>query len=206
MEIRKDLIQKYLHEIAIEQLKETYTKKGYMVSTDMKFGNYTADIVVQNIDEMIVFEVNTTKMNDLQKEKFYKLSEEVKKIKNCKFKVIIAKPPKEKLLEVYGLENVLDVFLIDIEDISAISSLCHHYTIDEVADIELESLIIENNEIKVTGSTSLGIYLFYSQEKEDEGLYDRIYLPMTFDMILNLVGGELKMQEMISWSIDTSSL
>jgi len=96
MEISKKYFSKYLHDIAVEQIADDYTNKGYAVSREVALGEYHADLVAKKGNEQIVIEIKSGKMTADTKSKMTGLANYVRSIGGYKFMVVVASPPKEK--------------------------------------------------------------------------------------------------------------
>ena len=52
MEIKKQYLQKYLHDIAVDQIAEEYQQKGYSITKEEQVGKkYRADLIARKNDE-----------------------------------------------------------------------------------------------------------------------------------------------------------
>lgn len=187
MEINKQLIYKNLHFLAIEQLAEEYNTKGYLVEKEKKLGKYTADLVVSKDNEKIVFEVKTGKMTPKRKEQLIKLTDYVNSLGDYKFKIIIARSPKEKNIQIAEFEELFfDYLLSDLP--SELDELSTHTTIESVSEIEIHDLNVNSgNKINVIGQGIVKVKLQYGSDgdgRRGDGLYQ--YESFTFDFELYL--------------------
>src|SRR5688572_23652933 len=117
MEIKRKYLQKYLHNIASEQVVSEYRDKGYFVSTEERIGKFHADIVARNDNETIVIEIKTGKLTSEKRESIAGIADYIRQQGNYKFLIIAATPPKEKKLEILNIEQILsDHFLNSTPD------------------------------------------------------------------------------------------
>lgn len=188
MEIRKDLLQKYMHVIAIEQLIEEYTTAGYTVSIDEKIGKYTADLIARKGDDQIVVEVKTGKLTSKRKAAIARIADYVRSRPGFKFLVVVATPPKEKVIEVKNLETIISRYMFNHLP-SELDALSTHTSIDEVEDISISEIIVDDDEMFVKGTGVVSIELQFGSDGDQDrgdGLKGRDNFPFTFEATLRL--------------------
>lgn len=204
MNIRPQVQQRYLHDMAIDQLVADYQEKGYQVDREKAIGAYQADLVVTKGDEVIVFEVKTGAMNPQMQNRLAQIGDYVRNRKNHKFLVVVATPPKRKKIEVPDLDRLLYDYLVDNfpENLDELSS---HTRITEVSGATVDELTVrEDGRLLVKGSAEIEVELSYGSGDETDTNED--YFPFTFEFILKynnertLVVDEEKLIE-----VDTSS-
>jgi Holliday junction resolvase len=188
MEISKQLIYKNLYFLAIEQIAEEYKSKGYLIEKEKQIGKFHADILATKGEEKIVFEVKAGIMTPERKEELAKLADYVNSLGNYKFKVVIAREPKEKNIEIASFETLLFEYLIN-EMPSALDELSTHTTVEFVYDIEIHNLLIHNNnEINVIGQGTVEVQLQYGSDMDQhrgDGHIQSESFPFDFDLYLN---------------------
>lgn len=188
MEISKQLIYKNLHFLAIEQIAEEYETKGYLIEKEKQIGKFHADLLATKGEEKIVFEVKAGILTPERKEQLAKLADYVNSLGNYKFKVVVAREPKEKNVEIVGFETLLFEFLI-YDMPSELDELSTHTSIEMVYDIEIHDLIIHNdNEINVIGQGTVEVQLQYGSDGDQhrgDGHIQSETFPFDFDLYLN---------------------
>lgn len=209
MEISKKLIYKNLHFLAIEQLADEYKAKGYQIEKEKQIGNYRADLVVTKDDEKIVFEVKAGRMTPERKEQLAKLADYINSLREYKFKIIIARSPKEKNIQIAGFEELFFNYLIN-DFPSELDELSTHTTIETVSDLEIHDLIVNSgNEINVIGQGVVEVRLQYGSdgdERRGDGHYQYESFPFEFDLNLSYnPQKKLIVNESSSINIDTDS-
>lgn len=210
MEISKQLIYKNLHFLAIEQLAEEYKAKGYLVEKEKRLGKYIADLVVSKDDEKIIFEIKAGRMTPERKEQLAKLIDFVNSLNDYKFKIIIARPPREKNIQIAEFKQLfLDYLISDFP--SELDELSTHTTIETVSDIEIHDLIVHiENEINVIGQGVVEVRLQYGSDgdaRRGDGLYQYDSFPIDFDLYLSY-NSQKKLiinDDSVSIEIDTDS-
>lgn len=209
MNIKKQYLQKYLHKIAIDQIADEYTKMGFQVSKEEALGKrYTADIIARKGTEAIVIEVKSGPMTPEQREKLKDLADYVRERGEYKFQVAIAKPPKEKAIEIEGIEQLLTLWMLEhLPD--ELDQLSSHTFIEEVADIEIDEIMIKKSLIYVSGAGIVEVELQYGSDSDQltgDGMKAGDSFPFNFDITLAFNRDmKLFIEEVNELKVDTSS-
>lgn len=208
MEINRKYLQKYLHDIAIEQLKDEYSSNGYSVSIEEAIGKYQTDLVARKGDENIVIEVKANKLTAKRKKELMHLANYLQKLGNYKFLVVIASPPKEKNIVIDDIEPLL--FNEMQEDFPAeLIDLSSHTSLDEISDVVIDEISINHSEIYVKGNGTISVELQFGSsgdQKRGDGFVTSDSFPFEFELNLEYNSvGELIISEVINISVDISS-
>lgn len=203
MEIKQQYLQKYLHDIAIDQLAADYAAKDYLVTREEYFDqNHQADLVARKGDEVIVVEVKTGRLTADRRKKLAQLGDYAR-TKNYKFLVVLATPPKPKKIDVPNLDELLFGYLIDNlpNELDTLSSRTH---ITDVSGSTADEVTVqEDGSITVKGSGVVEVSLGYGPQSDSAESTDNF--PFTFDVLLNRAASkELVIEEMKNLAIDTS--
>lgn len=204
MQIRPQYLQKYIHDIALDQLYADYQAKGYDVSKDEKIGLYEADMVAKKGEEVIVFEVKAGKMSPEYRAKIVGLGDFVRAHKNHKFLVVVATPPKPKKIDIPSLDEILYNYLVnDFPD--ELDSLSTQTRIESVVDSTVDELaILEEGGFMAKGNGTVEVELQYGPTN-DASLSDDSF-PFTFEIKLKQnEQNELILDEVVQLHVDTSS-
>ncbi|MCF8416944.1 MAG: hypothetical protein K9G40_11925 [Crocinitomicaceae bacterium] len=207
MEIKKSLLYKNLHLLATQQLAEDYMNQGYNVELEKRLGNFIADLLITKGEEKIVIEVKSGKMDTASKKKLASMADYVSSLGGYKFKVVLARPPENKKIEIENLENLFfEYFLHDIP--SELDELSTHTSIEEVFDLTINSLHVNTKgEITIQGYGAIEVQLQYGSNKDQDsgdGHITSTSFPMTFDIVIILSNGKMHIDEG-DINIDTSS-
>jgi hypothetical protein len=203
MEIRQEIAEKYWLRAAIEETATKYAAQGYQVTKDAPIGNMRADLVARKGNELIVVEF---KLGDWSTER----SNDVRRIRNevvhqlgGKFNLVVVSPPKERNIEIEGIENIL--YGIFINDLGELDELSTHTQIEEVSDVTISSVDVEQNRIRVEGAGVVSVELNWgsnSDRARDEGFTVSDNFPFDFAIVLD---NNLNLLEVESINVDTSS-
>ncbi|MEZ0540904.1 hypothetical protein [Fibrella arboris] len=204
MQIRPQYLQRYMHDIAVEQLMADYQAKGYQVAKEEKVGEYRADLVARKADEVVVFEVKVGKMTPQKRAQIVGLGDYVRAQKNYKFLVVVATPPKPKKIAIPNLDELLYEYIVDHfpDELNSLSSLTR---IENVVDTIVDELtLLEEGGFEAKGTGTVEIELQYGPTN-DASLSDDSF-PFTFEIKLNQNDrNELILDEVIQLHVDTSS-
>jgi len=208
MEIKKEYLGKYLHDIAIEQIADDYAQKGYTVKKEERLGNYQADLIVKKGNEQIVIEVKTGKMTPEKRQRIADIADHVRNLGDCKFHVVVATPPKEKRLGIEDLELLINNYIHNNLP-SELDELSTHTRPDEVFDINIEKINISGKDIFVKGDGVISMELQSGsdgdQDKGDFKTFDKF--PFDFEFILTYNSNkELEITKVEKFKIDTSDI
>ncbi|MEQ3500944.1 hypothetical protein ABMY20_14395 [Tenacibaculum sp. SSH1-16] len=208
MEIKKKYLSKYLHDIAILQIKEDYENRGYEVYLEKRIGKYIADIVAERKDDKVVLEIKTGKMTSERRKKLSSIADYIKESGEYRFMVVVATPPKEKRLEIKNFEEILWDYLFGNLP-NEIYILSTHSRIDEIIEIDIDEIEINGNAIFVIGDGVLSVELQYGSDGDQlkgDGLKMFDSYPFNFKFTLEYdTDKNLKITEVHNFEVDTSS-
>ncbi len=209
MEISKSHLYKHLHLIAIDQIADNYLSKGYKVEREKKIGKFIADLVASKDKENVVIEVKTGRINQERKKELAKLADFVNSLGDYKFKIVVARPPKEKIIEIADIENIFFDYLVN-DMPSDLDILSTHTSIEMISDIEIHNLIIhQDNQINIIGQGIVDVKLQFGSDgdqKRGDGHITHDSFPFDFDLYLSYkVNKKLDINDGGSIEIDTDS-
>lgn len=202
MEINNKYLIPYWGMIVIEQLKDKYSAKGYIVHKNVPISpdsSIRADLIAENEDEKILFEITSASKNKNMIMYARRFAIE----NGYKFKLISAPIPKLNTnIEFEGLEQILLDYLIN-ETPDKLDSLGPNGAIiDCVSDIDLNTMKISDNEASISGTCNLVVEIVIDQE--DNINFDMSF-PSTFDIVCENDGETWSITEVNMFDIDTNS-
>lgn len=203
MRISRDITSRYWHEAAIADLASKYAAQGYDVKKDARIGSNEADLVVKKGDELIVLEVKSGAWTKDRAAEVQKLRNEVVHKLGGKFTLVLASPPSEKSIEIDGIDGILLRLLS--EDIGELDELSAHTIVEDISDVEINSVCIHKNRIEIQGSAVVSAELKWGSSSDDQngdGARVTESFPVDFDVALD---GNLEVLEVVRLSVDTSS-
>jgi len=134
-------------------------------------------------------------------------AEEIKRLRELalamgldEFRVILVSPPRQRDVEIGGLDERLLASLT--EDLpQELHDLATNVLIQDVSDLDIESLEVKEEAIRVKGDAVLDIHLEYGGGEEKDGMSTPASLPFTYDIELDHKLNIAKIHEI---KIDTS--
>jgi hypothetical protein len=179
----------YLHDAKIEELVSRFESQGFQVIREPEEG---FDLVVIRNGKRIVYEIKVQSELVDSADRIKRLREKAFEKGYNEFHLVMVYPPKEKDVYINGLDSKLFNYITknmpdDLMDLSSGT------IIDEVVDIDIDSLEIESEKLHVIGTGSVGVTI-------ENGLGSNF--PLSFDIILD---NDLNIHEAAYIKVDTSS-
>ena len=205
MEIKPEILDKYLAEAAVEQLARDYELKGFQVEKNAALSGIPADLIVKKGDETIVFEVKAGPWTSEQREAVKRLRKYAVHERGARFVLVLAPQPSGKLVQVEGLEDLLAAIVAERCQ-SDLSEIATHTRIESVTDIDIGSATIGQEGVEVEGSASVELELQYGSDSDvekDQGFTSSETVPLTFHLSL---GPNLKLRDVLELNLDLASL
>ncbi len=202
MQIRQEIAEKYWLRAAVEEAATKYAAQGYEVSKDALIGAMRADLLARKGDELIVVEFKMGNWSEQRTNEVRQIRNEVVHRLGGRFNLVVVTPPKEKDIEIEGIEGILhDIFLDDLGELDQLST---HTYVEEVSDVTITSINVEQNQTQVQGTGVVSVKLNWgsnSDRANDEGLTSYDSFPFDFSIILDK---DLKLIEVEHIRVDTS--
>ena len=208
MKIEKKYFVKYFEKMAIEQIAEDYTRKGYTVTKEEMLGEFRADLIAKKDGEQLLIEVKSGKMTQEKKERIAKINDYIQRLGGYKFILVVVTPPNEKNIEIDDIETLINNHLTDSVP-PELDALSTHTSLDEVTDIDIDEIEICCKNIVVKGNGVLTVKLQFSSDGDlrrgngSEG-YDSI--PFKFNLTLTYDSSDkLQIEDDANFDFDTSA-
>lgn len=213
MEVTKYHLYNNLNIIAIEQLAQYYELNGYTVEREKQIGEFKADLLVSNEKEKIIIEVKTKKSSKVDKDKLAKFADYINTLDEYKFKIVVARPPKEKKIHIPEFDSILREYILG-NIFNEIDILSNRSIVKEVEFISIQEIhLISFEKIQVVGNAYMEVLLHFGEahkgqkdgEEMEGAIMDDSY-PFDFDLILKFNKDErLIIGKINKFEIDTSS-
>lgn len=163
MKIGLNEIQKGIYLAAKERICSELVKQGFKVFEEKISATkkYKYDIYAEKDNEKRIYELKIGK-NKIYKNHLALLQSEAKSI-NAKLFIIYLEVPKSKQIEYDNLEQIL------FENLSnnfpaELDALSTHTSIESVNNIDIESISVQSDEIRLSGSASLDLDLQFGSD------------------------------------------
>ena len=169
MKIGNSEVLKGVYIVAEERIKNELEKDGFIVT----FGdeNDKFDIYAEKGDDKRIYELKIGK-NKIQKKVLLRL-QEIAKSKRARLFITYLEPPRARQIIYDGLENLLLDYLSNNFP-SELDALSTHTVIEELSDVDIDSIQLSDDSIKVEGSAVIFVELSYgsTKDREDENGYE----------------------------------
>jgi len=205
MEIRKDILAKYLKHAAIEQLKDDYLRKGYKNIENTFNKNYDVDLILQKDKDIIVFEIKSEGWNQKKQISIVKRRNFFVNQVGASFRIVLVKIPDQPDIVVEDIESILEIRLTE-KFIDRFSEMATHHWSDEISDVYYSSIEINKDYIHVIGSGINTLGLQYGSDgdfKRGDGVRWYKSFTFNFDIVLD---GSLKLIDEKNLSINDGEL
>ena len=127
----------YLEAAKVEELASQYKTRGYQVSMEQPSsgGNARYDLIVEKDGHRIAVEVKARSTLKSSAHEIRELREKAIQEGFDEFRLVIVNPPRERSIEVEGIEEILEEHIIEehfseLADLSSGTSVCLLYTSD----------------------------------------------------------------------------
>ena len=169
-----------IEKVAIDRIKEGLEKEGFNVTTNKNF-----DIYAEKENDRRIYELKLGK-NKIQKKQYVKLQKKAEEL-GAKLYIVYLEIPYSKSIEFDGLnellyENIVNNFPNELDILST------HTYIEEISDIDISSIEITDNGLKVNGSGGIYLRLQYGSDsdiKTDLGAEDYMTVDFFFKVTVN---------------------
>ncbi|HYD66334.1 hypothetical protein [Azospirillum sp.] len=196
MKIDEQILQRHIEAAAADQLARDLTGKGYAVAQHADFGGLQADLVARKGDEVLVYEFKAPASAKAGWARQMSQLKEQAVRQGARFRLVFVRPPRESRVEIDDIESILEEAIKnDFPD--ALDQLSAETHVDDVSDVEIESVEIRSGEVAVKGTAMVSLHL---NDDDGENLgSDR--LPFRFDVVL---GPDGKLARTNSIDVETS--
>jgi hypothetical protein len=204
MKVRDEIARRYWRLAAIEEVRARFEAEGFRVNTEVAVGRFNADLVAKHGTRQVVVEFKLAGGRPDRDDEAVGLRNEVVHKLGAEFQLVWVAPPREREIEIEGLEGVLCEWLTENVP-SALESLSTHTYIDDVSDLFLSEVTVRRNHIEVEGDATVLVDLNYGSSSDSErgdGATHADGYPFHFDIVLNM---NLDITEVKELHVDTSS-
>jgi Holliday junction resolvase len=190
----------YLEAAKLDELAQQLERDGYNVARSFRDGNVVYDLVATRGDRKVAIEVTARSALRQAVESIRQLREQARRNGFDEFRLVVVSPPRERAVEIAGLEDVLLQHMRDNFP-AKLAELSSHTSLDAVSQIDVSSIEVSADGIHVIGTGIVEVTLGYGGEPRD-GVSWEADLPFDFDVLLD---HQLQIAEVHALEIDTSS-
>jgi len=197
MNIRPNILQKYLYNIAIDQLTEDYEAEGYEVFKDYPIDSeFTTNLLAKKNGSGVVMEIKSGRFSESERKRWRKISQFAKD-NNYQFKLVVAGPPTKTEVHFPHVETALDSYFKndELRQIAEVAKV----TYQGIDFLEISELNFrEIGDIQITGHGDIEVELDFGDEISPD------VFPFKFDIVLAYNGdNQLKIKDVQKMEFDT---
>jgi len=185
MHIRQEIATKYWLHAAIEETASNYANQGYAVTTETPLGHLQADLVARKGDELVVVAFKLGHWTDQRNDQVRQMRSEVVHRLGGKFHLVVITPPKEKNIEIDGIEHILSNAFLN--HMGVLAELSTHTSVEDVSDVTITSVDVDHTQMRVAGTGTVAVKLNAegSDQSHEEGMVEPEGFPFDFVIVLD---------------------
>jgi Holliday junction resolvase len=187
---------RFLELAAVRKVTADMRARGYTVQREARLGRLKADLVARRDGETIVFEFRVPGQGKVEWARRAVQLRDRARAMGAKFRLILVRPPRARHVEVEGIESALEEALRDRMP-PALELLSARTRVDDVSDVEIESLVMRGDSTEVSGEGAVTVTLRSGRDDE----IDTVALPFAFKALLDRNN---KVSELLRVGVDTS--
>lgn len=184
MRIGMQEINEAIYWVALQKLKKSLENEGFEVTSKKDMDPY-CDLFAEKNDDKRMYILKIGK-NKTQQRVLSKI-QEVAKEKRAKLFVTYLEQPKTSKIEYDGLENMLFDYLINHMP-DELDILSTHTALEDINDLEINSISIVGDKIKIEGSARIDVELKYGSTHDD---IDEMNDSFEFVFRVNILKGKI---------------
>ena len=180
-----DIVQ-YLEAAKVEEVAEQLKSEGYQVVLNQTEpdANLRYDIIATKGGKRIAVEVKARSHLRDSVRLIRDLREQATRQGYDEFRLVIANPPRERIIEIDNFKGILYDYLVN-GSFPEIEELSERTSIEDVSDIDIDSIEVNANGSDVRGTGLMSISLEYGGGNPKNGLSVDYDFPFTFIVTLS---------------------
>lgn len=206
MKLEPHLLQRHLHEAAVEQLTAALQLDGYEVhqkarATDNAGRSVVFDLLAKRDGEKAFYEVKVLGEDRETEEKHLGALAAAARKEGGRFRVVVVRPGRDVDVQIVGIEEGLRLALEE-DPTGELGLLSDRFTVDKVDDVEIDRLQVRaGGEVRAVGTAVASISQF--AEGGSLKVADTDF-PFGFDVVLDR-GGRVRETPESHFNLDLSS-
>jgi hypothetical protein len=181
---------KALYNAKIEQITQTYKNKGFSCLTHVKKDEVQFDVIVENPEKAIAFEIQVAPNHQEELKNVEKRHEKAKSL-GYNFRVVTINKPINPAIAIGWLNQALSNYLVNNPP-SILQSATYHAHLNKV---KTETQSIEINDLSANVHVEGGIYVDFQCGADENWLISETF-PFEGEISLNLVKKEIKQAQL----------
>ncbi len=175
----------YLQAAKIEELTEDLQKQGYSVTAHPGGSESGFDVVAAKNQKRIAIQVMAKSELGERASEISRMREMAKQMGFTEFRVLIVSPPRERHIEIDGIDDALLNYLLHEHPAQELMELSSDTQIENIHDVEIDSLTWHENEMQATGTAVVSAELSWAGGESRDGAVTLADFPLTFKAILD---------------------
>jgi hypothetical protein len=192
----------YLRLARIEQEKRDLETQGYKVSEASASKDTGFDLVAESKKERIAIQIKWPSELPQDPLDFKKLRKLAADRGFDDFRLIVVRLPREKSIEIENLETTLWDHMANLDPYD-FSGLPGSVTLEEVSDIDIDSITVDESGIHIVGDATVSVDMAVGGGEAKDGVNWSDSYPLEFDLVLDST--TLKIDSINSLNVDCSS-
>lgn len=190
----------YLEAAKVEELAADLQQQGYRVVRDARLGDQQFDLLAERDGQRVAFEIKARSRLAEATGDVVRLREAARAAGLSDFRLVVVTPPRVVSVEIENLEAKLGAYMLWNETPPELAALSSVTRVEDVTNVEIESVSIHPSHIQVRGSATIDVELNFGGGSDQNGVTVSESLPLTFDLDLS---PELEIVQMNQLHIDT---
>jgi hypothetical protein len=191
----------YLEAAKIEEVASQYRERGYEVKVSPTELRSAYDLVATRGDQRIAIEVKARSNLRENAAQIKRLREQALEQGFDEFRLVVVNPPREVSVEIEGLGRLILEYLLNNVP-QNLDQLSSRTLISGVNNVEIRSIEVTAEGIRVVADGTVDVELDASTEQELDGLGWSTDFPISFDLGLD---HQLRISRVNELEVDTSS-
>lgn len=193
---------RYLEAAKIEELQQQLETEGYRTHREADGPGARFDLIAAKGDRTTAIAVKARALLGQQTDRIRSLRERAHEEGYDEFRLVIVNPPKEKTIEIPGLEEQLFSYLLnDLPMPTNLDRLASRVAIEGIDQLEINSIEVLAREIEISGVGLLDVALEWGGGEDKDGMTVYESFPFDFEATLDW---DWKARE-VRMNVDTSS-
>ncbi|HEY0736361.1 MAG TPA: hypothetical protein VGD69_15710 [Herpetosiphonaceae bacterium] len=191
----------YLEAAKADQVAAELEAEGYHVVREPESPGDSYDLIATKNGKTIAIEIKARSALQQSSDQIRRLREQALQRGYNEFRLIVANPPREKIIEIEGLAEALTNHLTEVvpQTLYAVASQPYIYGL---SDLEINAINVSEEGIRVAGTGFVDVALEWNSGNERNGCALNTDFPLSFDVTLN---NDLQITEVHQMDVDTSS-
>jgi Holliday junction resolvase-like predicted endonuclease len=192
---------RYLEAAKADQVAAELAAEGYKVEREPERPGDNYDLIATKDGKTIAIEIKARSALQQSSKQIRRLREQALQRGYNEFRLIVANPPREKIIKIEGLAEALTKHLAQAvpQELYAVASQPYIYGL---SDLEISAINVSEDGIRVAGTGFVDVALEWGGGRERDGLTFNTAFPLSFDVTLS---NDLQIAEVHQMNIDTSS-